>query len=80
MCFLAGANSIFDGDKLLTTPNTKRSADLEVSCVLLRSSGVQHAQVPTAASRLPCTSCGCTESCKWHSLWMAQGKLHSQLA
>ncbi len=24
MCFLAGANSIFDGDKLLTTPNNDR--------------------------------------------------------
>lgn len=27
MCFLAGANSIFDGDKLLTTPNNERSED-----------------------------------------------------
>jgi biotin synthase len=28
LCFLAGANSIFDGDKLLTTPNNDRSEDL----------------------------------------------------
>jgi Biotin and Thiamin Synthesis associated domain len=28
LCFLAGANSIFDGDKLLTTPNNERSEDL----------------------------------------------------
>jgi biotin synthase len=28
MCFLAGANSIFDGDKLLTTPNNDRNEDL----------------------------------------------------
>ena len=37
LCFLAGANSIFDGDKLLTTPNTERSADMDVrapSCLL----------------------------------------------
>lgn len=27
LCFLAGANSIFDGDKLLTTPNNERSLD-----------------------------------------------------
>lgn len=27
LCFLAGANSIFDGDKLLTTPNNERSQD-----------------------------------------------------
>ena len=27
MCFLAGANSIFDGDKLLTTPNNDRDED-----------------------------------------------------
>ena len=30
LCFLAGANSIFDGDKLLTTKNNERSADLEM--------------------------------------------------
>lgn len=28
MAFLAGANSIFDGDKLLTTPNNDRCARL----------------------------------------------------
>lgn len=27
LCFLAGANSIFDGDKLLTTPNNDRGED-----------------------------------------------------
>jgi biotin synthase len=27
LCFLAGANSIFYGDKLLTTPNPDASAD-----------------------------------------------------
>ena len=27
MCFLAGANSIFDGDKLLTTANNERDED-----------------------------------------------------
>jgi len=27
MCFIAGANSIFDGDTLLTTPNNERSQD-----------------------------------------------------
>ena len=30
LCFLAGANSIFDGDKLLTTPNNERSEDLRM--------------------------------------------------
>ncbi len=30
LCFLAGANSIFLGDKLLTTPNPERSEDLEL--------------------------------------------------
>lgn len=30
LCFLAGANSIFDGDKLLTTPNNDRNEDLEL--------------------------------------------------
>ena len=28
LCFMAGANSIFDGDKLLTTKNNERNADL----------------------------------------------------
>ncbi|KDD74126.1 hypothetical protein H632_c1548p1 [Helicosporidium sp. ATCC 50920] len=30
LCFLAGANSIFDGDKLLTTPNNDREEDAEM--------------------------------------------------
>jgi hypothetical protein len=30
LCFLAGANSIFDGDKLLTTPNNDRNEDLQM--------------------------------------------------
>jgi len=34
MCFLAGANSIFAGDKLLTTPNAERNADAEMFEVL----------------------------------------------
>jgi biotin synthase len=28
LCFVAGANSIFFGDKLLTTPNPQGNADL----------------------------------------------------
>jgi biotin synthase len=27
LCFMAGANSVFVGDKLLTTPNPSRSQD-----------------------------------------------------
>ena len=30
LCFMAGAGSIFAGDKLLTTPNPERSADIEL--------------------------------------------------
>ena len=30
LCFLAGANSIFYGDKLLTTPNPDENKDLEL--------------------------------------------------
>lgn len=38
MCFLAGANSIFDGDKLLTTPNNDRNEDMQLFGLLgLRS-------------------------------------------
>jgi biotin synthase len=34
MCFMAGANSIFAGDKLLTTPNPEFNADMEMFRVL----------------------------------------------
>lgn len=34
MCFLAGANSIFAGDKLLTTPNPEYNSDLEMFQIL----------------------------------------------
>ena len=34
LCFLAGANSIFSGDKLLTTPNNERVKDEEMFQVL----------------------------------------------
>ena len=34
LCFLAGANSIFTGEKLLTTPNPDFSADLEMLATL----------------------------------------------
>jgi biotin synthase len=30
LCFIAGANSIFLGDKLLTTPNPERSEDMRL--------------------------------------------------
>jgi biotin synthase len=30
LCFLAGANSIFHGPKLLTTPNPSRERDLRL--------------------------------------------------
>lgn len=41
LCFLAGANSIFYGDKLLTAPNNARHADLE----LLAKLGSNNAQL-----------------------------------
>ncbi len=34
LCFMAGANSIFAGDKLLTTPNPEFSADMEMFQIL----------------------------------------------
>ena len=46
LCFLAGANSIFYGDRLLTTPNPGENADLE----LLRSIGVETVPAPEPAS------------------------------
>jgi biotin synthase len=37
LCFLAGANSIFFGEKLLTTPNPDHDADL----AMLESAGLR---------------------------------------
>ena len=34
LCFLAGANSIFAGDKLLTTPNPGEDSDKEMFQIL----------------------------------------------
>jgi biotin synthase len=34
MCFMAGANSIFAGDKLLTTPNPQYNADMDMFRIL----------------------------------------------
>ena len=34
MCFMAGASSIFAGDKLLTTPNPEFNEDLEMFRIL----------------------------------------------
>lgn len=43
LCFLAGANSIFYGDKLLTTPNPESNADLR----LFEKLGIQPLQLET---------------------------------
>ncbi len=34
MCFFAGANSIFTGDKLLTTPNNEKNEDQKMFEIL----------------------------------------------
>ena len=47
LCFLAGANSIFLGDKLLTTPNPETNDDLE----LLQELGL-HPLDPEEARRI----------------------------
>jgi biotin synthase len=44
LCFLAGANSIFMGDKLLTTPNPEADADRRLFEKLgLRLAAAEHA-------------------------------------
>jgi biotin synthase len=45
LCFLAGANSIFTGERLLTTPNPDHDADL----AMLRALGMR-AEAPVAAA------------------------------
>jgi biotin synthase len=46
LCFLAGANSIFTGDKLLTTPNAGQSRDSR----LLQKLGLQTGAAPAIAN------------------------------
>jgi biotin synthase len=54
LCFLAGANSIFTGEKLLTTPNPGRDHDQD----LLSRLGLEPAGAPaaTAAAGAPAAS------------------------
>ena len=58
LCFLAGANSIFYGDKLLTTPNPDENSDM----ALLQKLGMQtttEVQPPAARASCDSGSCGC---------------------
>jgi len=54
LCYLAGANSIFLGEKLLTTPNPAATEDLQ----LLRRLGL-HALDPEAARQIHAASTAC---------------------
>jgi biotin synthase len=49
LCFMAGANSIFFGDKLLTAPNPSTEGDAE----LFRSMGLPEATTPSPPTPLP---------------------------
>ncbi len=49
LCFLAGANSIFYGDRLLTTPNPAADRDRE----LFEKLGLQPLSAPSADGELP---------------------------
>jgi len=58
MCFLAGANSIFYGDQLLTTSNPQAEADRK----LLERLGIR----AEAAQQMPVESSGCSHGCGGH--------------
>ena len=51
LCFLAGANSIFSGDKLLTTPNPDVNEDQELFALLGLKSR------PSYKNKIPETIC-----------------------
>jgi biotin synthase len=54
MCFLAGANSIFTGDKLLTAPNAGDDNDAAMFARLgLRAMAIQQTEAEVAAHRMP---------------------------
>jgi len=52
LCFLAGANSIWLGEKLLTTPNNKQTSDE----VLLKKLGIKGHQMKQTQHALPTTT------------------------
>jgi biotin synthase len=51
LCFMAGANSIFAGDKLLTTPNPEFSEDMEMFRILGLTPKAAFADRPTAVAQ-----------------------------
>ena len=54
MCFLAGANSIFTGDKLLTAPNAGDDNDAAMFARLgLKAMAIQQTEAEVAAERMP---------------------------
>jgi biotin synthase len=59
MCFLAGANSIFYGDQLLTTSNPQAEADRK----LLARLGIR----AEAAQQMPLDKSGCEQGCEGHA-------------
>jgi biotin synthase len=59
MCFLAGANSIFYGEQLLTTSNPQAEADRE----LLARLGIR----AEAAQQMPLDKSGCEHGCDKHA-------------
>jgi biotin synthase len=59
MCFLAGANSIFYGDQLLTTSNPQAEADRK----LLERLGIR----AEAAQQMPLDQSGCEHGCDKHA-------------
>ena len=59
MCFLAGANSIFYGDQLLTTSNPQAEADRK----LLARLGIR----AEAAQQMPLDKSGCEHGCDGHA-------------
>lgn len=52
MCFMAGANSIFAGDKLLTTPNPEYGDDMEMFRILGLSSKAPFADKPEMRAKI----------------------------
>jgi biotin synthase len=53
LCFMAGANSIFAGDKLLTTPNPEFSEDMEMFRIFGLSPRKAFKGVEQPVSKLP---------------------------
>ena len=75
LCFLAGANSIFDGDKLLTTPNPAPDQDSDLLDSNWASNQCDPCLMPISplTERMASRLSGCTDALQMRELSVVRG-------